>query len=160
MLPLSARDIGSIRILPITGKYSLFPLSYTRTPYRLTLRLAYQFRKTGEVRAYRVLHKWQISGLGPVYSTGSTNVRVSPKFKKTADCLPFGSSLSTAFGSLYFTMFIGQFTFVDHTAKPSSSRWMVLSAVDFPSRFNLLLSERLPCRDSFAQKNYSLCTCP
>ena len=160
MLPLSTRDIGSIRILPITGRHSLFPLSYTRTPCRLALRLAYQLWWTGEVRAYRVLHKWQISGLGPVYSTGSANVRVSPKFKRTADCLPFGSSLSTTFGSLYFTMFIGQFTFVDHTAKPSSSRWMVLSAVDFPSRFNLLLSERLPCRDSFVQKDYSQCTCP
>ena len=155
MLPLSARDIGSIRILPITGRHSLFPLSYTRTPCRLALRLAYQFRRTGEIRAYRVLHKWQISGLGPVYSTGSANVRVPPKFKRTADCLPFGPSLSTAFGSLYLTMFIGQFTFVDHTAKPSSSRWMVLSAVDFPSRFNLLLSERLPCRDSFVQKDCS-----
>ena len=29
---------------------------------------------------------------------------------------------------------------------------MVLSAVDFPSRFSLLLSERLPCRDSFINK--------
>ncbi|ERJ87692.1 hypothetical protein HMPREF1989_00575 [Porphyromonas gingivalis F0566] len=46
---------------------------------------------------------------------------MSPKFKGTADCLPFWFEPVNTFGSLYFTMFIGQFTFVDHTAKPSSS---------------------------------------
>ncbi|ERJ63909.1 hypothetical protein HMPREF1555_02183 [Porphyromonas gingivalis F0570] len=52
----ATRDRGSIRIRSITERHSLFPLSYTRTPYRLTLRLAYPFL-VGEIRAYRVLHK-------------------------------------------------------------------------------------------------------
>ena len=41
--------------------------------------------------------------------------RVSPKFKGQPTAYLFGSSLSTTFGSLYGLMFIGQFTFVDHT---------------------------------------------
>lgn len=131
------------------------PASHVGLPYGLLTH-----SKMGEIRAYRVLHQWQISGLGPVYSTGSANIRVSPKFKRTTDCQPFGLKPFNIFGLLYFTMFIGQFTFVDHTAKPSSSCWMMLSAIDIPSRFSLLLSERLPCRDSFIQKNYSWCMCP
>ncbi|WP_155273340.1 MULTISPECIES: hypothetical protein [Prevotellaceae] len=53
---LATRDRGSIRIRSITERHSLFPLSYTRTPYRLALRLAYPF-SMGEIRAYRVSHK-------------------------------------------------------------------------------------------------------
>ncbi|MCS2315098.1 hypothetical protein NXW44_12905 [Phocaeicola vulgatus] len=41
---LATRDRGSIRIRSITERHSLFPLSYTRTPCRLTLRFAYPLR--------------------------------------------------------------------------------------------------------------------
>ncbi|WP_207903529.1 hypothetical protein, partial [Bacteroides sp. OF03-11BH] len=35
MLPSLTRDVGSIRILPITGRHSLSPLSHTCTPFGL-----------------------------------------------------------------------------------------------------------------------------
>ena len=63
----------------------------------------------------------RVDARSDIYSTGSANIRVSPKFKRTTDCQPFGLKPFNIFGLLYFTMFIGQFTFVDHPAKPSSS---------------------------------------
>ncbi|GAE86658.1 hypothetical protein JCM10512_5193 [Bacteroides reticulotermitis JCM 10512] len=160
MLSVSTRDSGSIRIPSITERHSLFPLSCTRTPCRLTLRLAYPLersgRDTGLPCSVQVTNKWVRSCL----FHRQCFVRVTPKFRRLSDCLPFGSS-PTSFGSLYFTMFIRQFTFVDHTIKPSPSRRLMLPAVDVPLRFGLLLKGKVTLSGQLSHKWIThYCTCP
>mgnify|MGYP006990116081 CR=1 FL=1 len=41
-------------VLTDAERWKSIPRSYIRTPYRLALRLAYHFRRSGEIRTYHV----------------------------------------------------------------------------------------------------------
>ena len=73
-------------------RHSLFPLSYTRIPYRLALRLAYQLRRV-EKYGLTTFHVSDDNGLGLSYPPAII-ISVQPHLdRELTDCTPFGSSL-------------------------------------------------------------------
>lgn len=154
----------SIRIRSITERHSLFPRSYTRTPYRLALRLAYLL-KEGERYGLTTFHASDDNGLGLSYPP-AVIMSVQPHLdRELTDCTPFGSSLqprfwseaSTSFGLFFVTMFIRHSHWL---TIPSSlaPRQNDVICLNLHSRFGLFLSERVLCQSSFAQRDYSQCT--
>ncbi|MCG0326168.1 hypothetical protein L4X33_19045 [Phocaeicola vulgatus] len=78
----------SIRIRSITERHSLFPRSYTRTPYRLALRLAYLL-KEGERYGLTTFHASDDNGLGLSYPP-AVIMSVQPHLdRELTDCTPF-----------------------------------------------------------------------
>ena len=121
----------SIRIRSITERHSLFPRSYTRTPYRLALRLAYLL-KEGERYGFTTFHASDDNGLGLSYPP-AVIMSVQPHLdRELTDCTPFGSSLQPHFWSEALNIIwlvlrndvYQTFTLVDHTIKsrPSAER--------------------------------------
>ena len=121
----------SIRIRSITERHSLFPRSYTRTPYRLALRLAYLL-KEWERYGLTTFHTSDNNGLGLSYPP-AVIMSVQPHLdRELTDCTPFGSSLQPRFWSEALNIIwlvlrndvYQTFTLVDHTIKsrPSAER--------------------------------------
>ena len=161
-------SMRSIRIRSITERHSLFPRSYIRTPYRLALRLAYHFRRSGEIRTYHVPCKW-LWWVRSVLFTGSLDVRVTPPGQEVSrlhtflvqasDFTPWrevNNIIRLVLRNDVYQTFTLSWPY--HQVLPLGRT--MLSAIDLGSRFGLFLSERVLCQGSFAQNDYSLCTYP
>ena len=113
-------------------------------------------RNTGLLRSVQVTYKWvRFCLLHRQYS-----VRVFPEWRGITDCFPFGLKPISIFGFFNLTTFRRQFAYANHTTQAKLPDCMILTAIVFPSRFWLLLSEGLPCLDSFDTVYYYWCICP
>ena len=131
----------SIRIRSITERHSLFPRSYTRTPYRLALRLAYLL-KEGERYGLTTFHASDDNGLGLSYPP-AVIMSVQPHLdRELTDCTPFGSGLSATLAWFPLTTFNSDLLTFTILHKPSSPAGRCFQLFASASRFRLDLFGR------------------
>lgn len=155
----------SIRIRSITERHSLFPRSYTRTPCRLALRLAYHLQR-GERYGLTTFHVSDNNGLGLSYPP-AVIMSVQPHLdRELTDCTPFWFKPTASFWSEALNIIwlvlrndvYQTFTLVDHTIKSRPSAERCYLPLTSTRAWVYSFSERVLCQSSFAQRDYSLCT--